>query len=177
MKTTLRRITLSLFVLLPLVSQAQVSPNPVLAPHAPDLVALQGDKLAPFHSDEFLKARYTILYFSAGWCPDCRLFSPSLVRAYDAQPKGPGRFEVLLLTQDKTEKDMLQYMRNEKMQWPALAFDKAVAAADLKKFYSGDGIPCLTILDQKGAVVLQSKSDKDAAKVLRQLQDLLAAKS
>jgi thiol-disulfide isomerase/thioredoxin len=176
MKTTRRRLALSLFILLPFVSRAGDSPNPVLAPHAPDLIALQGDKLAPFQSDEFLQARYTILYFSAGWCPDCRVFSPSLVRAYDAQPKGAGRFEVLLLTQDRTEKEMLQYMRSEKMKWPTLAFDKVAAAADLKKFYSGHGIPCLTILDQKGVVVLQSTSDKDAAKVLRQLQDLLATK-
>jgi hypothetical protein len=176
MKTTLRRLAFSLFILLPFVSRAEDSPNPVLAPHAPDLVALQGDKLAPFKPDEFLKARYTILYFSAVWCPDCRLFSPSLVRAYDAQPKGPGRFEVLLLTWDKTEKDMLQYMRGEKMRWPALAFDKVAGADDLKKLYSGDGIPCLTIIDQKGAVIMQSKSDKDAEKVLKQLQDLLAAK-
>ncbi len=176
MKTTFRQLALGLFILLPLVARAEDPPNPAIAPHAPDLVALQGDQFAPFKADEFLKARYTILYFSAGWCPDCRLFSPALVRAYDAQPKGAGRFEVLLLTRDKTEKDLLQYMRSEKMKWPALAFDKVAAADDLKKFYSGAGIPCLTILDQKGAVVLQSKSDKDAVRVLKQLQDLLAAK-
>jgi hypothetical protein len=50
-------------------------------------------------------------------------------------------------------------------------------ASDLKKFYSGGGIPCLTVIDQKGAAVLQSKSDQVATQVLKQLQDLLASNS
>ena len=177
MKTAMRQLAVGLLIALPLVSRAEDSLNAVLAPHARDLVAVQGDQLAPFKSSEFLKARYTILYFSAGWCIDCRRFSPSLVSAYDAQKKDAPRFEVLLLTRDKTEKDMLQYMRHVKMKWPALAFDKVAEASDLKKFYSGDGIPCLTVIDQKGVVVLQSKSDQDATHVLKQLQDLLADNS
>jgi thiol-disulfide isomerase/thioredoxin len=177
MKMSLRHLAVSLLIVLPFVSRAEDSTNLVLAAHAQDLVAVQGDQLAPFKSSEFLKARYTILYFSAGWCIDCRRFSPSLVSAYDAQQKGAPRFEVLLLTRDKTEKDMLQYMRHVKMKWPALAFDKAAGAGDLQKFYSGDGIPCLTVIDQKGVVVLQSKSDQDATQVLKKLQDLLATNS
>ncbi len=176
MKIALRQFALGLLLALPLALGAEDASNAVIAPYARDLVALQGDKLAPFKAGEFLKARYTILYFGAGWCPDCRAFTPSLVKAYDAQPKGAGRFEVLLLTQDRTEKEMLKYLTDEKMKWPALAFDKMAGAADLKKFYSGRGIPCLTIIDQKGTVVLQSGSDKDADKVLKQLQDLLAGK-
>jgi len=68
-------------------------------------------------------------------------------------------------------------MRHLNMKWPALSFDKVAGAGDLQKFYSGDGIPCLTVIDQKGVVVLQSKSDQDANHVLKQLQDLLAARS
>ncbi len=177
MKTMLPPLALAALVLLPSALRGEDAPNPVIAPHAPDLVALQDDKLAPFKSNDFLKARYTILYFGARWCPDCRAFSPSLVRAYDAQPKGAARFEVLFVSQDRTGKEMLKYMADEKMKWPALAFEKVAGAADLKKLYSGHGIPCLTIIDQKGAVVLQSKSDKDAAQTLKQLQDLLASKT
>jgi thiol-disulfide isomerase/thioredoxin len=177
MKMTIRQFVISFLMALPSLARAEDSANPVLAPHARDFVSVQGDQLAPFKSDEFLKARYTILYFSAGWCIDCRRFSPSLVTAYDAQQKGGNRFDVLLLTRDKTEKDMLQYMRHTKMNWPALAFAKVAEADDLKKFYSGAGIPCLTVIDQKGAVVLQSKSDQDATQILKQLQDLLAVKS
>jgi thiol-disulfide isomerase/thioredoxin len=175
MKMTIRPLVLGLMMVLPSVVRAEDSPNSVLATHARDFVSVQGEQLAPFKSDEFLKARYTVLYFSAGWCIDCRRFSPSLVSAYDAQQKGGNRFEVLLLTRDKSESDMLRYMRHTKMNWPALAFDKVAGADDLKKFYSGAGIPCLTVIDQKGAVVLQSKSDQDATRVLKQLQGLLAS--
>ena len=147
----------------------------VLAPHAHDLVVLEGNKLVPFESTEFLRARYTVLYFGAGWCPDCRRFSPALVEAYDKQPISANRFEVLLISHDKNAEGMLNFMRVEKMKWPALAFDEVAGAEDLHKLYSGHGIPCLTVIDSSGHVVLQSKSDQDARDVLQQFEQLLMA--
>ncbi len=158
------------------VTPAQDPNQSVLARHAADLVALQGAKLAPFRSDSFFKAPYTVLYFGAGWCPDCRRFSPALVSAYDGQRAGAKRFEVLFLTMDKTAEGMLKFMQTEKMNWPALAFDKAAEATDLKKYYSGHGIPCLSVINQKGEAVLQSKSDQDAREVLDELQRMLLTK-
>ncbi|HWW02204.1 MAG TPA: thioredoxin-like domain-containing protein [Candidatus Acidoferrum sp.] len=160
----------------PGLARADATNNPALAAHAQDLVVLQGEKLVSFKSDTFLNAPYTVLYFGAGWCPDCRKFSPGLVEAYNRQAPGRNRFEVLLLTMDKTAEGMLKFMKVEKMTWPALAFDKMEGAEDLKKYYSGHGIPCLSVIDQTGAVVLQSKSDQDAAPVLEQLQRLLKGK-
>lgn len=171
-----RHCFVGLLVLFPVLSRAQSVTNNPISPHAQNLVVLQGEKLVPLKPDEFLRAPYTILYFAAGWCPDCRRFSPALVDAYDRQDKGEKRFEVLLLTRDKTEGDMLRYMQREKMKWPALAFDKAGAASDLEKYYSGHGIPCLTVIDRDGNVVLQSRSDQDANEVLRELQALLKNK-
>ena len=165
-----------ILVALPGLARAESATNAVISPHLRDLVVLQKNDLVPFKADDFLKAHYTILYYSAGWCPDCRAFSPVLVKAYDKQPKGSGRFEVLLLSQDKSAKDMLDYMRSEKMKWPALAYDKLDTAEDFKNLDSGHGIPCLTVIDQKGAVVLQSKSDQDAKEILKKLQELLAKK-
>ena len=147
----------------------------VLAPHAHDLVVLDGNKLVPFESTEFLRARYTVLYFGAGWCPDCRRFSPALVEAYDKQPISANRFEVLLISHDKNADSMLNFMRVEKMKWPALAFEKVATAEDLHRFYSGHGIPCLTVIDSSGHIVLQSKSDQDGKDVLQQFEQLLVA--
>ena len=129
-----------------------------------------------FRGRQFLEAPYTILYFGAGWCPDCRRFTPSLVTAYDRQRRGMTRFEVLFFPMDKNEADMLQFMKKEKMKWPALEFDMMDRADDLKKYYSSNGIPFLCVIDQRGAVVLQSKSDQDAAEVLKTLQALLKKK-
>jgi thiol-disulfide isomerase/thioredoxin len=151
-------------------------PNPVLARHADELRILRGDELVAFDSTQFRQASYTILYFGAGWCPDCRRFSPNLVSAYDQQGAATKRFEVLLLSRDKNPQGLLQFMRSEKMKWPALAFDKLDSAQDLQRYYSGHGIPCLTVIDSTGKVVLQSKDDQDANEVLQALQNLLIAK-
>lgn len=155
------------------ITTSAETPGTVIANHTKDLMILQQEKLVPFESAQFLQAPYTILYFSAGWCPDCRRFSPSLVQAYNQQSKGGQRFEVVLFSMDKTADGMLKFMRTEKMTWPAIAFDKIEAAEDLKKYYSGHGIPCLSVIDSKGKLVLQSKSDQDAQEVLKELQGLI----
>jgi nucleoredoxin len=160
-------------VLLPGSLGAQSAPNVVIAPHARDLVILEGDKLVKFKPDRFLQTGYTVLYFGAGWCPDCRRFSPALVSAYDRQAPDARRFEVLLLSRDKSAEAMLRFMRTEKMSWPALAFEQLGNAQNLEKFYSSHGIPCLTVIDPKGTVVLQSKNDQDAKEILQQLEQLL----
>jgi|ERR1017187_2682337 thiol-disulfide isomerase/thioredoxin len=176
MKTIRPQIFVGLVLLTTALAQARETNNVAIASYAQNFVAQQGDSLVPFKPGKFLSAPYTALYFGAGWCPDCRRFSPALVAAYDGQTNGERRFEVLLLTMDKTPEAMLKFMRSEKMRWPALAFDKMAGAEALKKYYSGQGIPCLSVVDQKGAVVLQSKSDQDATEILNQLEVLLKDK-
>jgi nucleoredoxin len=159
--------------LAPALLPAETNSNPAIAPHARDLVVLEGGKLVPFNSDKFLQAPYTILYFGAGWCPDCRKFSPQLMNAYDRQPTSGKHFEVLMLSRDKTAEAMLQFMRSEKMKWPALAFGADAAARDFDRYYSGHGIPYLTVIDSSGKIVAQSKDDQDAMQVLQAVEDLL----
>ena len=98
------------------LSPAAEVPNAIIAPHAKDLVVLQGEKLVPFESAQFLKAPYTIIYFGAGWCPDCRRFSPALVQAYNQQPNGADRFEVLFFSMDKSAEGMLKFIKSEKLR-------------------------------------------------------------
>ena len=150
----------------------QTNGNPVVSPYADSLVVLRGEKLAPFNADKFLQAPFIVLYYGASWCPDCRRFSPSLVTAYDQQPADNKRFGVLLVSQDQSEEGMLKFMKTEKMTWPAVAFSKLSDAKTLQELYSGHGIPCLTVLDRRGKVVLQSKTDQDAESVLTELLDI-----
>ena len=157
----------------PLLAGNGPATNAVLSPHAQDLVVLRGKKLVSFNPARFLQAPYTILYFGAGWCSDCRRFSPTLVEAYAHQRGEASRFEVLLLSHDKSAEGMQQFMSSEKMTWPALAFEKIGAAQDLTRFYSSNGIPCLTLIDRQGTVLLQSKDDQDAKGVLKQVENLL----
>lgn len=165
--------TFGAVVMVPWLLAAQPLTNDILAAHSHDFVVLNGPALVASDSTQFLQARYTVLYFGAGWCPDCRRFSPALVDAYNRQPAGIKPFEVLLLSRDKDAEGMLKFMRSEKMTWPALRFDKLEQASDLTRLYSGHGIPCLTVIDRQGKVVLQSKDDQDANEVLRELEKLL----
>jgi thiol-disulfide isomerase/thioredoxin len=157
MNGTVLKMFLGFAALAPVLVRAQPTPNVVLAQHAKELIILKGQTLAAFNADRFLQAPYTVLYFGAGWCPDCRRFSPSLAAAYDHQASGVKRFEVLLLSQDKNAEGMFKFMSSEKMKWPALEFGKLDQAKDLTRFYTGHGIPCLTVIDRQGNIVLQSK--------------------
>ena len=155
-------------------TRAAQTQNNLLTPHAGDLVCLQSDKTVPFTDRSFFSASFTILYFSAGWCPDCRKFSPELVAAYDAQPPTHRDFEVLFISQDRSEAEMRKYMTIEKMRWPALAYDKVPTAQDLARYHPNKSIPWLAVIDRSGRVVLESESDKDASDVLKRLQNKLA---
>jgi len=177
MNAASRHLLLALFLLSIFQTRGEETNNLTLAPYTSDLMTLDGDSLTPFKAEKLSAARYIVLYFGAGWCVDCRRFSPSLVAAYDKQPEGKPRFEVVLMTMDKTADGMLKFMKSEKMRWPALAFEKVAGAQSLKKYYSGHGIPCLSVLDQKGNLVLQSKSDQDAREILKQLEDLVKNES
>jgi nucleoredoxin len=151
----------------------QTKVNPVVAGYADSMVVVKGEKLVAFKADRFLEAPYIVVYFGADWCPDCRRFSPSLVEAYNQQAANERRFEVLLVSRDRSEEEMLKFMKTEKMTWPALAYGKIAGAQKVQELYSGQGIPCLTVLDRQGKVVLQSKSDQDGEEVLREVKRLV----
>ena len=170
------KVLLVLAALAPALVEGESATNVVLARHAEDLVVLKGQTLVPFNPQHFLQTPYTVLYFGAGWCPDCRRFSPSLVAAYNREAREAKRFEVLLLSHDKSAEGLLKFMQVEKMNWPALAFDKLVNAKDLTRYFSGHGIPCLTVIDRHGTIVLQSKNDQDANEVLQELENLIKNK-
>src|SRR5579864_1442781 len=143
------RSLILLFALLGTGLRAVGEQNVILAPHASDLVVLQGKKLVPFkHAYPFLKAEYTILYFGAGWCSDCRKFSPGLVAAYEHPFLGRRPFEVLYIPQDRSEAEMRQFMIKEKMKWPALAYEKVGGAEDLAKYHPKKSIPWLAVIDR-----------------------------
>ncbi|SPE56729.1 exported hypothetical protein [Verrucomicrobia bacterium] len=169
-----RPFLLAFLFCLPWAAQSTPTNNVVLAAHSQDLVVVQDGQFVSFKSKTYFSAPYTVLYFGAGWCPDCRRFSPALVEAYDRQPPAHRRFEVLLLTMDQSAGDLRKFMQNEKMKWPAVEFEKVAQAADLKKYYSGHGIPCLTVIGPDGSVVLQSKDDQDAKEILKELENFVA---
>ena len=123
------------------------------------LVSLSGKRTQPVADQSVKDAKYIALYYSAGWCGPCRAFTPELVKFYnDNKAKIPG-FELVFMSQDRSEPEMEKYMADMSMPWPALRFTAVRTSSNLMK-YAGAGIPCLVLLNDKGEVLSHSYEGK-----------------
>lgn len=133
------------------------APASIRADAKRDLAKIFENKLVdadgkPVKSDALAKAKYTLVYFSAHWCPPCRKFTPKLVE-FTGKHRKDGNFEVVFVSSDRDEKAMLGYMSETKMTWGGVLG----AGADLKDLKNGvSGIPCLRLFDKNGRLVADS---------------------
>ena len=120
------------------------------------LVTFHHDHLQPCTDNAQGQKKIFAFYFSASWCAPCRQFTPKLVRFYqDFEPKHP-LFEVVLISEDKTAADMENYMRQDAMPWPALAYDRRAGETGIMGLAQGGGIPRLVLVDGEGRLVSDS---------------------
>jgi nucleoredoxin len=116
------------------------------------LVRLEGGALRPFDGARLAGVKFYALYYSASWCAPCREFTPGLVDAYQKIRELYPEFEVVLVNEDQSSGDMVRYMRDDKMAWPALKWEARAGAPDIMR-YCGSGIPCLVLVDENGKVL------------------------
>ncbi len=145
-----------------------------------DLVSLaDGRRLKRLDDPTLESKKYIAVYFSAAWCGPCREFTPKLVEWYGQRTEADhGKFEVILMSRDRNAKAMEDYMKEDKMPWPALAFTKRDRSPLAK--YKGNGIPCLVVIDGEGNVLSDSYVGDNyvgPSKVLKDLEKLLAESS
>jgi thiol-disulfide isomerase/thioredoxin len=94
--------------------------------------------------------KYFLLYFSASWCIHCREFMPEFL-AYYQNSTHHDDFEVIFVSSDKDEAQMLSYLRE--MPWKAVRLNSA-GETFLKTYYSrGPGIPTLALIDSNGRLL------------------------
>ncbi len=134
---------------------AQVSGHVLAKTVQGDLITFK-DGAAQAFDDRLLDRKKLIaLYFSAGWCGPCRKFTPDLVAYYQRIAEAHPEFEIIFVSNDRSATAMQKYMRDMKMPWPAVQFEKIAAHEDLRQF-SGTGIPCLVLVDAQGKVLSHS---------------------
>jgi nucleoredoxin len=92
--------------------------------------------------------KYTALYFSAHWCPPCRMFTPKLVEWYNEFKAKHPDFELVFVSSDRDQAAMEEYMKGDKMPWPAVVYDKA--QSEMFRKFSSQGIPYLVLIDNEG---------------------------
>lgn len=119
-----------------------------------NLVVLKSGDFEPYDAQNLGSKPYTILYYSASWCPPCKAFTPKLVEFY-SKKKHEDLFEVILFSLDKSERQMKQYMQSFKMKWPALRFDQRFNISWMKQ-YAPKSIPRIIILDANGIPILDN---------------------
>merc|ERR1712061_576942 len=71
-------------------------------------------------ADEALTDKKIIaFYFSAHWCPPCRLFTPVLAEFYSDLSGAAEPIEIVFVSSDKTAEELLVYMRESHGDWLA----------------------------------------------------------
>jgi nucleoredoxin len=156
-----------------------------LQPAGPNVIyeAVKGD-LVRFSSgavthadDESLASKKLIaIYFSASWCPPCRKFTPELVEYYNRVAPQHPEFELIFFSVDRSAYAMQTHMREAKMPWPAVDYQKLESKEAIKK-YVGPGIPCLVLVDATGKVMSDSFAGTEylgPGKVLADLDAIFA---
>jgi nucleoredoxin len=138
-------------------SAAPVATTPFLAKFTGHLMALNsnGDP-KPFDDSKLAGVQYVAFYYSASWCPPCRAFTPDLVSFYNEFKPAHPNFELIFVNDDRSDGDMINYMKGDSMPWPAVWYAD-IRNPDLNaRQFCGPGIPCLVLVDANGDVLSDS---------------------
>jgi len=91
------------------------------------------------------------IYFSAHWCPPCKMFTPELVKTYNKLQAAGKPFEVIFASSDRDEGAFKEYF--SEMPWLALPYSDRAAKEKLSKVFGVSGIPSFHIIDHDGTVI------------------------
>jgi thiol-disulfide isomerase/thioredoxin len=124
------------------------------------LVTLENGALKPFDMRRLNGVKFYGIMFSAGWCGPCREFAPHLLESYRSIRRIYPEFELVLVSNDHSPAEMLAYMREENMPWPAIKYSELGQVDEITRL-GGPGIPCLVLVDGEGRVLAHSFKGSD----------------
>ena len=112
---------------------------------------------------ELLKDKELIgLYFSASWCPPCKMFSPMLRKFYETHAK-ESKLEIVYVSSDKNIPSFEDYYKT--MPWLAVPTERgsAVVKQRLANTFGIMGIPALIIIDAKTGEFISAKGREEVS--------------
>ncbi|KAH7935875.1 hypothetical protein HPB52_014444 [Rhipicephalus sanguineus] len=99
-------------------------------------------------------AKAVALYFAAYWCPPCFEFTIVLAHEYDEMKEESAKpVEIVFVTADRTEEDMLRFMAHVHGPWYAVKFDDKEFRNALFDKYRVSGLPDLVVIKRDGTVI------------------------
>jgi len=113
-----------------------------------------------------VEGKVVALYFSAHWCPPCRAFTPTLIKAYNDAKAAGANFELVFVSSDEDVEGFDDYTKD--MPWLAVKFDDEEARSQIGEKFGIKGIPALIIVGKDGKIITQDgrtpvSKEKDAA--------------
>ncbi|KAI6200467.1 Thioredoxin domain-containing protein [Aphelenchoides besseyi] len=80
-----------------------------------------------------LRNKAVLVFFSAGWCPSCKEFTPYLKEFYE-NTKNEG-LQVVWVSRDRSEEDQIEYYEKNLPDWPYLPY----GTKELRRLIADDG--------------------------------------
>jgi hypothetical protein len=158
------------------------APSP--APSDAMFKVLQGD-LVHFERNELRKLddkaiadKKLFLYFvSANSAATARKFTPALVAFYNRVAPLHPEFETIFFSQDSSPYNMENYMRQAEMPWPAVVFERVPVKLPVQK--NALALPLLVLVTGDAKILYSSTGaqNADPAKVIADLDKILATSS
>ncbi|CAJ0951454.1 unnamed protein product, partial [Mesorhabditis belari] len=107
-----------------------------------------------------LEGKVVGFLFSAHWCPPCRKLTPAVKKFYESlRTSGHNEFEVVFVSADRTEPDMMEYMEIHG-DWFAIPFGDPLIK-NLTDRFRVMGLPCFAIVNQKNIIAAKKNAKND----------------
>lgn len=157
----------------PVPSQSPPPPqhDSILSRLKGDLIYLHQGTLVPFDDEELEQKKFYLLFFSAVWSAPGRKFTSQLVDYYNRVAPDHPEFEVIFFSADRSQFGMENYMLQNAMPWPAVAYDKRNGKAGDIQGNLVKEIPALIFAEASGRVLSYSHSDGAAVSLEQVLAD------
>lgn len=97
------------------------------------------------------------LYFSALWCPPCKMFNPKLTKVYKEINEKAKKLEQVYISGDQSEEDYQEALKQ--MPWLAMNYDED-RCQELYERYNINSIPALIIIEKNTKVLIPNGREK-----------------